>query len=95
VETHYQRHTQVHWTSYSSTTTNIETAAGFAGVNGVIMKISVFTGKAVKDYSAFPDEQEVLLSPNMDLVVVTDIYSHQQYNQVDLTQTKPGPKFVF
>jgi len=95
VQKHYTHGTKVYWTSYSSTTTNLDQAQSFAGKTGVVFKIKVFTGKDIKDYSPFPDEDEVLLSPNMDLLVTSDLYDKDGTQFVELTQAKPGPKFVF
>jgi len=95
VQKHYTHGTKVYWTSYSSTTTNLDQAQSFAGPTGVVFKIKVFTGKDIKDYSPFPDEDEVLLSPNMDLLVTSNLYDKDGTQYVELTQAKPGPKFVF
>jgi len=86
---------KIHWSGYSSTTSNIETAKKFATPLGVVMKISVLTGKDVRECSAFPIEDEILLSPNMKLFVAREVYQEGTHFFVDLVQENPGETFVF
>jgi len=92
---HYTFGRKVHWRAYSSTTSNLTKASDFAGDNGVVLKMTVSTGKSIKDYSQFPTEDEILLSPNMELVVSRAMYVDGLQRFVELTQILSGSTFVF
>jgi len=57
----------IHWSAYSSTTSDVEVAQDFAGSSGIILKIKIFNGKSVVDYSPYATENEIILSPNMKI----------------------------
>ena len=59
----------VHWSSFTSTTTSLATAKQFAGAGGIIFRVNVVTGRSVVAYSAVPREDEIILSPNSRFVV--------------------------
>jgi hypothetical protein len=73
----------------------LDKATDFATATGVVMKINILNGKALEDYSAFPTEAEILLSPNMRLVVSKGIYQESGQLYVELVQLKEGPTFIF
>ena len=61
---------KVHWSGFSSTTTDESIARTFAGVGGLVLKIDVQNGKNVQPYSWFgTDEAELVLTPNMEFIV--------------------------
>jgi hypothetical protein len=60
---------KIHWSSFTSTTTSLANAKMFGGYKGIIFEIEVESGRSVIHYSAFPTEDEVLLSPNFHMVV--------------------------
>lgn len=66
---HYKAGRPIQWGSFSSTTTSRRTAASMAGVSGIVIEISVQTGKDVGPFSFYPQEHELLLGPNMHFVV--------------------------
>eukprot|EP00729_Bicosta_minor_P000125 gene125-18667_t len=58
---------RVHWSGYSSTTTDVAVAQKFAGPQGLVLKIAVLNAKNVQPYSWFGTaEAELMLSPNME-----------------------------
>jgi len=58
---------------------------------GVIFKLSVVSGRDVGQYSYFPSEGEILLSPNTRFVVTRELYTERDgYSYVDLAETKGG-----
>lgn len=61
----------VHWSAFTSTTTNKQKAKQFAqGPGGVIFRLAIVNGRSIHAYSIFGfSEEEVLLSPNTCLVV--------------------------
>ena len=66
----YRQGSPVHWSSFTSTSTDLRKAKRFAGgAGGVIFRIHVLHGVNVNAYSAFPTENEILLSPNSRFVV--------------------------
>jgi len=69
IQQHYTVGMDVHWSAFTSTTTSLHTAKQFAGPAGVIISINVLTGRRIAQYSAIPNEEEVLLSPNCRLCV--------------------------
>eukprot|EP01124_Arcella_intermedia_P006939 TRINITY_DN14212_c0_g1_i1.p1 TRINITY_DN14212_c0_g1~~TRINITY_DN14212_c0_g1_i1.p1 ORF type:complete len:149 (-),score=39.96 TRINITY_DN14212_c0_g1_i1:36-425(-) len=69
IESDYVLQRPIHWSGFSSGTTDLSVVQTFAKVKGIIFEISVFTGKAIQSYSILPEENEVLLSPNMEFKV--------------------------
>ena len=62
----YSIGTTVDWSSFTSTSTNIASALKFRenGRPFIMFQIQVINGRNMSMYSLFPDEEEVLLSPN-------------------------------
>jgi len=60
---------KIHWTSFTSTTTNLERAKTFAAPDGIVVCLKIMTGKYIGNYSYYPREEEILLSPNMSFLV--------------------------
>jgi hypothetical protein len=70
VEAKYSKGTYVHWSGFTSCTPHLESAKNFAKQpGGVIFCIDVQSARNLQDYSAFPQEKELLLSPNVRMVV--------------------------
>ena len=58
--------------AFTSATTDVEAARGFAGVGGVVIKIDVADGKDICPLSFFATEREILLSPNHRFLVTSE-----------------------
>jgi len=86
---------KIHWSGFSSTTSTLEKAKNFVGASGVVLCIKILGGKCIKDYSIFPSEDEILLSPNMAFIVTQELYLKDSHYYLDLTQQLPGKTFVF
>lgn len=84
----------VKWTSYSSTTTDFDEARKFASDDGVIIEINVNHGKDISRFSVFPNEGEILLSPNMLFEVVSPLHQRDGINVIVLKEKVDG-YFVF
>ena len=92
---------RVHWSGYSSTSTDIEVAKKFAGPNGLILVIGVLNAKNVQAYSWFGKvESELMLSPNMEFQTSSGTEEHPERGRrriieggtyIDLTEV-PGEK---
>jgi hypothetical protein len=73
VRERYNDGVPVHWSGFTSTTTDLSEAKRFAlkeGPGGVVFRIACRSGRSVAVYSAIPKECEVLLLPNTKLVVM-------------------------
>ena len=70
--TEYQKRRTIQWGAFTSSTTSLERARGFAGHLGVVVKIDIATGKDICNLSFFHSEDEVLLSPNHRFMVTSD-----------------------
>eukprot|EP01090_Pellita_catalonica_P011841 TRINITY_DN2437_c0_g1_i1.p1 TRINITY_DN2437_c0_g1~~TRINITY_DN2437_c0_g1_i1.p1 ORF type:complete len:430 (+),score=79.91 TRINITY_DN2437_c0_g1_i1:37-1326(+) len=73
---------KVHWSAFSSTTTNASVAAMFAGSGGARFQIKLFGGKQIKEFSAMPLEDEIVVPPNTAFLVVTPLQKQQDGSQV-------------
>jgi len=87
---------KIHWSGYSSSSVRLVTAKKFAGSSGIIMAITVTDGKPLERYSPYK-EQEILLSPNMQLLVSKAMYFNEDdgYYYLELTQIVAKKTFVF
>ena len=86
----------VHWSAFTSCALHLDTAKQFAQKQGgIIFRIKILSARDLRAYSAFPQEQEVLLSPNVKLVVIGACNLGQDgYYYVDL-QERCGAGVVF
>jgi hypothetical protein len=94
---YYKMGMDVHWSSFTSTTTSLDKAKQFAeGPGGIIFRIEVLYGRSVAAYSAIPDEAEILLSPNTRLVVTGEctLDPSDGYYYIDMVERRDD-KFVF
>ncbi len=92
----YTDGSHIHWSAFTSTSTNIAKAHGFASVEGIVYRIKVRTGRSVNAYSALPEEGEVLLSPNTRFLVASECQQATDgYHYVDLIEERTDAAFVF
>ena len=93
--TNYKFGRKIHYSAFTSTTTNKSKAIEFAGDSGVVLCIHVFNGKSIKEYSVFPQEDEILLSPNMAFFVAKPLFKKGDTQFIKLVQEHPEGTFVF
>ena len=87
IQEKYLRGSEIHWSAFTSTTTSLRTAKCFANRNGIIFRIKVSTGRSIINYSSFPDEEEILLSPNWRAFVFSECHlENDGYYYVDLVE---------
>ena len=93
VEREYKLGRPVQWGAFTSTTTDFAAAKGFVTdrAAGVIFKIAISSGRDINAYSFFPQEGEVLLSPNSRFVVSSLPYERDGYTIVDLVEQHGAP----
>jgi len=97
VEANYYIGRRIHWSGYSSSSLKLKTAMKFAGGRGgVIMKITVLDGKPLGRFSPY-NEAEILLSPNMQLIVTKPMYRNEAdgFFYVELSQMDPKKTYIF
>lgn len=85
----YKKRRPIQWGAFTSTTTNLAAARGFAGQGGVIIRIDVASGKDICPLSFFSTECEILLSPNHKFLVTSETGGYTDsrgYTFVDLMQ---------
>ena len=73
----YQQSKRVHWSGFSSTSTSASVSTRppfYYGPPGVVFKLTVQNAKNIQPFSVFPNEAELLLSPNMEFVVTKELY---------------------
>ncbi len=92
VEREYKLGRPVQWGAFTSATTDFAAAKGFTDrAAGVIFKIAISSGRDINAYSFFPQEGEVLLSPNSRFVVSSLPYEKDGYTVVDLVEQHGAP----
>lgn len=75
----YKTDKRIHWSGFSSTTTDLAVARQFAGPAGVIFKLKVQNAKDIRRFSWFGgSEGELLLSPNMEFVVTQELHTPRE-----------------
>jgi len=65
----YKVNAHIHWTAFTSTSSDFEMAKNFSGNGGVIFKINCNNARSINNYSYFHNESELLLSLNFRCVV--------------------------
>jgi len=98
ISTNYDNGRIIHWSAYSSSTIDISEAKTFATTNGVIMEITLIdSGKIISEFSPFPNEKEVLLSPNLEFIVQNKVNKRSDgYYYVELLQIRTNSTtFIF
>ena len=78
----------VQWGAFSSTSQNEGVSKRFINkAKGVLFKLTVVSGALVSEYSLFPMEGEVLLSPNTRFTVSRELYTDEEgYACIDLLE---------
>jgi hypothetical protein len=71
----YTTHKRIHWSAFSSVTSDPAVARQFASSSGVILKLKVYNAKNISQFSWFPQERELLLSPNMEFIVTKVLHT--------------------
>jgi hypothetical protein len=64
------------WWSVNSTTTTAKVAAPYVDAGGTLFAIEAIDGKEISKYSAFPEENEVILLPGTRLRVTSDSFGY-------------------
>ena len=90
VQERYKVGTRIHWSAFTSTSTDIAMAKQFAqGPGGIIFRVNVRNGRCVSLYSYHMAENEVLLSPNSAFVVTAECHpSEDGYVLVDMVEVR-------
>lgn len=91
----YTQNTRIQWSSYSLTTTDLSVALSFAGANGIVLEITISTGKSLKKFSKFSSEEDILLSPNMVFIVSKSVHEFNASTRIQLIQQSPQSLFVY
>ena len=90
----YQRKRELYWPAFISTSTSKSTAESFAGENGYIFHITLLKKdphphiRLSEGWSAFPNENEVLLMPYFAFIII-DIKG----NTIEITQNEKKSLF--
>jgi len=96
VQQNYQFGSKIHWSSFSSTTTEIQVAKKFALKSKILFIISILTGKDIQKYSVVKGEKEILLNPNMSFVVFQEPHFDEEgYWCVNLVQIADSDTYIF
>ncbi|CAJ1380753.1 unnamed protein product [Effrenium voratum] len=83
----YKKGRPIQWGAFSSTSTSKASSVQFMEADGVLLKIDVQSGRKLGAISFFPQEEEVILSPNCRFVVTSDSYEQDGVTLVDLVET--------
>jgi len=85
----YELGRPIQWGAFTSVTTSFEAAKSFTDKRtGVIFKIAVTSGRAISQYSFFPDESEILLTPSHRFTVGSEPYHKDGYTVIYLIQQR-------
>mmetsp|Transcript_56364 Transcript_56364/g.98443 ORF Transcript_56364/g.98443 Transcript_56364/m.98443 type:complete len:680 (+) Transcript_56364:53-2092(+) len=85
----YELGRPIQWGAFASVTTSFTAAKNFTDrKKGVIFKIAVTSGRQIHQYSFFPDENEVLLTPAHRFTVGSEPYEKDGYTCIFLIQQK-------
>ena len=95
---HYTLGRVVHWSGLTSVSGSIAVARKFAGLGGILVRVTAFTARAIRDWSAFAYEDELLLFPNFEAMVCKELHFVDTANQWELHLVEKKThesKFVF
>ncbi len=96
IQEKYRDGLNIHWSGFTSTTNNIKKAKSFAQQGGIIFRIRILAGRNIRHYSAIPSEDEVLLSPNIKLIVIASVHKEDDgFFYVDLQEQVQGASFIY
>jgi len=76
----------IQWGSWTSVSADDGLPKKLAGRTGVVFKISLFSGKRLDEISFFPQEGEIVLSPDSRFIVTRSAYSEDGFTFVDLLE---------
>jgi tRNA A-37 threonylcarbamoyl transferase component Bud32 len=96
IERRYALGSAVYWSPFTSTSPDVRAPKAFAGSGGVLFKIGTLTGRAIRDYSCIPGEEEVLLAANTMFTVTRAMYFDPtlHIHCIDLLEQKHGEATV-
>ena len=77
------------WWSVNSCSTNLRALEAYLGCNGTLFAIDPINGKHISSYSAFPDEEEVILMPGAHLWLSGDPLNFNNLLRVVALEEKP------
>ena len=84
----------IQWGAFASTTTDLQASRGFTDkTDGVIFKLTVLSGRSINDFSFFPTEGEILLTPSHRFTVSSEPYEIDGYTMLDMLEQK-GEAFI-
>jgi len=94
VQNNYKYAAKIHWSSFSSSTTDIQIAKQFGKI---LFIIHILNGKNIEKYSVFKGEKEILLNPNMSFVVSPHKpqFNDEGYWCIHLFQVADGDTYIF
>ena len=93
IEDIYKEGSRIHWSAFTSTTKLSDRAKYFAR-GRIIFRIKCRTGRLIREYSAFPNEEEVILSPNCRLTVTDELHWEEDGYYLDLWNYETTPSFI-
>jgi hypothetical protein len=76
----------IQWGAFTSVTTDLATAKGFAPKTHIVFKIEVTSGRDINPYSLYPQEAEILLLPSHEFTVSSKPRVEHGYTIIDLVQ---------
>eukprot|EP00927_Polykrikos_kofoidii_P039994 TRINITY_DN3426_c0_g2_i1.p1 TRINITY_DN3426_c0_g2~~TRINITY_DN3426_c0_g2_i1.p1 ORF type:complete len:886 (+),score=111.73 TRINITY_DN3426_c0_g2_i1:97-2754(+) len=94
----YSQGRKVHFSGLSSAAPDLEVARNFAGEDGVVLRMKIRNGRDIRQYSAIPNESEILLLPNIGLMVTEELHFDDDIgcNVIDLVEMQETTNtFVF
>lgn len=87
-----------HWSAFSSSTLNIALAEDFSKYGGIILKINLLSSnsrsKNISILSAIPSEEEVLLLPNLPLLVIGCSTTSLGTEMIELCEVEDAPVVI-
>jgi hypothetical protein len=87
IRANYRKGRKIYWSGFSSATPEKSVAGNFAGLDGVILRLSVVSGRDISSYSAIQSDSEVLLSPNIKFLVTGTLQKESDgYLYLDLME---------
>eukprot|EP00931_Biecheleriopsis_adriatica_P040754 TRINITY_DN23347_c0_g1_i7.p1 TRINITY_DN23347_c0_g1~~TRINITY_DN23347_c0_g1_i7.p1 ORF type:complete len:572 (-),score=117.59 TRINITY_DN23347_c0_g1_i7:35-1750(-) len=97
VRANYRANRFVHWSSFSSASRTRAVAENMARPGGVIFVLQVVSGKDIREFSAIESEDEILLEPNIRLLVSSELTQLASgYYEQNLTEVPETPDtYVF
>ena len=86
------------WSAFSSTATTVDVMKDFLGTTGArtLFQLTLMpgAGRSFKDFSFFPNENEVLLPPNTEFKVVSKVDLGSELTMVQLEQIESDDMII-